>query len=76
MTFPCGAADEVAVAAGRQSLPSEGVEQEAAVFLPLGALPELGPGESSARHHLPALAVPRHQRPRQEQPVSLSQNSR
>lgn len=66
--------DEGAVAADGQSLPPEGVEQEAAVVLPLAALPELGPGQGSTCHHLPDLAVPRHQRPVQEQPVSLSQD--
>lgn len=69
-----GGVDEGADTADGQSLPSEGVEQEAAVVLPLAALSELGPGQSSARHHLPDLAVPRHQRPFQEQPVSLSQD--
>ena len=68
--FPGGGADEGADAADRQSLPSEGVEQEATGVLPLAALSELGPGEGSARHHLPHLAVPRHQCSVQEQQVS------
>lgn len=68
-------ADEAAVTTGRQSLPTKGVEQEAAVILPLGALYELGRGKGSTCHHLPPLAVPRHNRPRQEQPVSLSQDT-
>lgn len=67
--------DENADASDGQSLPSEGVEHEAAVVLSLAALSELGPGQSSTRHHLPHLAVPRHQRPLQEQPVSLSQHT-
>ncbi len=73
--FPGGVADEGADAADGQSLPSEGVEQEAAVVLPLAALPELGPGKSSTRHHLPHLAIPRPQRPLKKQPVSLSQDT-
>lgn len=73
--FPDAGVDEGADTADGQSLPSEGFEQEAAVVLPMAALSELGPGQSSTRHHLPDLAVPRHQRPVQEQPVSLSQDT-
>lgn len=56
--FPGGVADEGSDKADGQSLPSEGVEQEAAVVLPLAALSKLGPGKSSTRHHLPHLTVP------------------
>lgn len=73
--FPVGVADEGADAADGQSLPSEGIEQEAAVILPLAALSELGPGKSPTCHHLPHLTVPRPQRPLKKQPVSLSQDT-
>lgn len=66
------AADEGADSADGQSLPPEGLEQEAAVVLPLAPLSQLGPGQSSTRHRLSDLAVPRLQRSVQEQPVSLS----
>lgn len=70
---PGAGKDEGADAADGQSLPSESVEQEATVVVPLASLSELVPGQSSTRHHLPHLAVPRHQPPLEEQPVSLSQ---
>ena len=70
---PGAGKDEGADAADGQSLPSESVEQEATVVVPLASLSELVPGQSSTRHHLPHLAVPRHQPPLKEQPVSLSQ---
>lgn len=69
----CGdGADEDALAALRQPLPSEGVGEEAAVVLPLATMSELGSGKRSTRHHLPPLAFPGHQRPLQEQQVRLT----
>lgn len=50
--------DEGSDAAGGQSLPSEGFKQEATVVVPLAPVPELGPRQSPAGHHLPDCAVP------------------
>lgn len=50
--------DEAAVSAARKSISSEGVEQKGADVVPLATMSELGTGQSSSRHHLPAFTVP------------------
>lgn len=50
--------DEGTDTANRQSLPSKGFKQEAAVILPMAAVSELGSRQSPARHHLPDVTIP------------------